>query len=100
VSAVQNAETVHAGLVAHGVQLAVVTHVLILTDAVVSGSGLLADDDAVFLLGGVAEFVVGHVEPLLLDDPGQRGVAVITGRDLRGRQRARREEKAKGLHCV
>ncbi len=82
--AVKDAEPVDAGLVANGVQLAVVADVLkgeagggfikciffcmymvcpshlVAADAVVAGGGLLADDDAVLLLGGVAELRGGE----------------------------------------
>ncbi len=79
VVAADDPEAVDAGLVLDRVQLAVVAHVLVLSDAVVAGGGLLLDDDAVLLLRGVSELVVAHVEPLLLDDLGQAGVAVVPG---------------------
>ena len=72
-------ESVDAGLVLDGVGLAVVSDVLVLPDPVVVAVRLLLEEDAVLLLGGVAELLVSHVEPLLLHDLGEAGVAVVGG---------------------
>ena len=72
-------ESVDAGLVLDGVGLPVVSNVLVLPDPVVVAVRLLHEDGAVLLVGGVAELLVCHVEPLLLHDPGEAGVAVVAG---------------------
>ena len=78
VGAVEDAEAVDPGLVPDGVGLAVVADVLIGPDAVVALLALLPDDDAVLLVSRVPELGVGQIEPLLLQDFGQTGVALET----------------------
>ena len=85
-------EPVDAGLVLDGVGLPVVADVLVLPDPVVLAVRLLLQDDAVLLLGRVAELLVAHVEALLLHDARQAGVAVV------GRVGAREGLAARGGH--
>ena len=81
-------------LVFDGVDLAVVTNVLVLSDPVVAAGRFLLNENSVFLGSGVAEAAVAHVEALLLDDLGQAGVAVELGS---GQDHAGQRSQEEGL---
>jgi len=76
---VKDSESVLAGGVLHGVGLTVIADVAVLTDTLTSGSGLLSEDDSIFLGKGRAEPSVSSVETLLLQDLGVLGVNKLTG---------------------
>ena len=73
-------EPVDAGGVLDGDRLAGVVDVAVLADPLIVASGLLLRDGSVLLSEGRSELAVAHVEPLLLQDSGEGGIAIELGR--------------------
>ena len=72
-------ESVDAGRVLDSDGLASVVDVAVLADPLVVAGGLLLGDGAVLLGEGGPKLAIAHVEPLLLQDSGERGVALELG---------------------
>ena len=77
-------ESIDASRVFDSDRFAGVVDVAVLADPLVVASGLLLRDGSVFLSKGGSELAIAHVEPLLLQDPGEGGVALELGRGKGG----------------
>merc|ERR1712088_584321 len=80
VGTVQNSESIDTSAVLDHNGISILVNVAVLANPLVISRGFLLESDSVLLGVGGPELAVSHVEPLLLQDPGQAGVAI----ELRG----------------
>ena len=65
----------------------VLVNVAVLSDSLVVARGLLLESDSIFLGISCSKLAVPHVEPLLLEDPGQAGISIkLWGREAGAEQ--------------
>ena len=64
--------------------ISILVNVAVLANPLVVARGFLLESDPVLLGVGRTELAVSHVEPLLLQDSGQAGVAIELGGSLAG----------------
>ena len=77
-------ESIDPSAVLHYDGVPVLVNVAVLANPLVISRGFLLESHSVLLGVGRPELAVPHVEPLLLQDPGQAGVAIELGSSLAG----------------
>merc|ERR1719278_992686 len=81
---VQDSESIDTSAVLDHNGISILVNVAVLANPLVVARGFLLESDSVLLGVGRTELAVSHVDPLLLQDSGQAGVAIELGGSLAG----------------